>query len=265
MGTKWTGRGGIRMQLTNSYVFIRNPYGEKKEKPPQKDGVIYLSTSLSISYYVEKIFNLKRQRAFGFDEFKNTYSFDLRIDDEVYPVIIKLHDVSKNTYANIGVTAKNKLQCVKCLEYINKQLENAELNNDYIVIISYDAISEFYCNKIYPKLNELERNIRKLLFNIYTLHFGGEYYTSTTSEDMQNKIKRTIQAKGNSNTKEVERIKKFFYSMEFSDVQQLLFSERWTIVEAKAKENFLKGNVNLNELTDLELRQAFETFTPKSD
>lgn len=49
------------------------------------------------------------------------------------------------------------------------------VRDEYVDIISYDAISEFYCNKILPKLNTLERNLRKLLFNIYIVNFGKEF------------------------------------------------------------------------------------------
>ena len=48
---------------------------------------------------------------------------------------------------------------------------------------------------------------------------------------LQKKIKGVIQAKGNEEKKQIERLKKFFYSMEFSDIQALLFTKKWTTVE----------------------------------
>ena len=69
------------------------------------------------------------------------------------------------------------------------------------MIVSYDSVSEYYCNKAYPKLNKLERNLRKLLFNTYTVNFGVDYYQKTVSPDLQKKIKGVIQAKGNEEKK----------------------------------------------------------------
>jgi hypothetical protein len=43
---------------------------------------------------------------------------------------------------------------------------------------------------------------------------------------LQKKSKGVIQAKGNEEKKQIERLKKFFYSMEFSDIQALLFTKK---------------------------------------
>ena len=121
----------------------------------------------------------------------------------------------------------------------DRLLSLTELNERYIAIISYDAISEYYCNKIIPKLNSLERNLRKLLFNIYIVNFGRNYYQATTGEEFQAKIKRVIQASGNKEKKEEERLKQFFYSLEFNDIQTLLFTPSWTPLMRKLRRSFL--------------------------
>lgn len=123
---------------------------------------------------------------------------------------------------------------INALEYIQDKIVSSDIEKRYVMIVSYDSISEYYCNKAYPKLNKVERNLRQLLFNTYTVNFGLDYYEKTVSPDLQKKIKGVIQAKGNEEKKQIERLKKFFYSMEFSDIQ-----------------------------TDL--RAAFDTFSPKSD
>ena len=71
-------------------------------------------------------------------------------------------------------------------------MQDSGIQADDIMVISYDAISEYYCNKIYPKLNELERNLRKLLFNIYIVNFGKDYYKATVSEDLKQKLKVSL-------------------------------------------------------------------------
>ena len=90
------------------------------------------------------------------------------------------------------------------------------------------------------KLNKLERNLRKLLFNIYILNFGENYYQATMSSDLQNKIKKLINSATtkeqkdriksayNVNSKEAEsiaRLQQFFYSFELADMQSFLMKK----------------------------------------
>ncbi len=166
------------------------------------------------------------------------------------------------TVTSIG---KTKSVIIKSLETFQNTIINSEIEKDYVLIVSYDAVSEYYCNRIYPKLNELERNLRKLLFNIYTLNFGVNYYTSTVNEDLQKKGKKNIRASGGTQARKIEVIKKFFYALDYGDIQLMLFTPQWTQLEEKNKRDFLNKNANLNEVTDAELRNAFSDLTPKSD
>ena len=128
---------------------------------------------------------------------------------------------------------------VNALEYIQNKIIGSGIEDNYIMIVSYDSISEYCCNKAYPKLNKLERNLRQLLFSNYTVNFGSDYYQTTISPELQVMIKGVIQAKGNEEKKNIERLKKFFYSMEFSDIQTLLFTKKWTKLEEDSKSEFL--------------------------
>lgn len=174
-------------------------------------------------------------------------------------------EVIDTTYLDIVVEGMSKSQIVKCLEYIQKTMQDSSVQADYIMVISYDAISEYYCNKIYPKLNELERNLRKLLFNIYIVNFGKDYYKATVSEDLQAKIKSVIRPRGGEQKRETTVLQEFFYSFEFNDIQNLLFVPKWTDFDIHAKNTFLKDNTSLSALSDEELRTAFKRFEPKSD
>ena len=151
------------------------------------------------------------------------------------------------------------------MEGIEQKINSSDIEKKYVMIVSYDAISEYYCNKIYPKLNELERNLRKLMLNTYTLQFGSEYYSKTISEEIQNKGKRTLKLSGNEQKKKTETIKSFFYSLDYSDIQSILFEQHWTGEDQKEKEQFLTRNPNLSELSNEQLVRAFDRFTPKSD
>jgi len=257
--------GGADLQLQNSYIFIPNPYKKKETPKGKKDGVIYIDVGHSFISYLKSAFpaavKVPERRNF----FKSEYSYTVEFDGNSIEAKFLIHEVVEKYYLDVVVTGKSKTQIVKGLEYIQAAIEKSDIPKDYIEIISYDAISEYYSNKIYPKLNELERNLRKLLFNIYVVNFGQDYYQTTISGDLQNKIKSVIQAKGNEEKKETERLQKFFYSMEFADIQQMLFVPHWTEVDEKAKDYFLKSHEDLSKLTDDKLRKAFSEIAPRSD
>ena len=251
------------MQLQNSYIFIPNPYKKKETSKEEKDGVIYVGHSF-ISYLKSAFpaaVKVPERRNF----FKSEYTCTFELVGNSIEAKFLIHEVVGKYYLDIVVTGKSNAQIIKGLEYIQAAIKKSNILNDYIEIISYDAISEYYCNKIYPKLNELERNLRKLLFNIYIVNFGCDYYQMTISGDLQKKVISVIQAKGNQERKEIERLQKFFYSMEFADIQQMLFLPHWTKVDERSKDDFLKGHKDLSKLTDDELRKAISKIAPRSD
>lgn len=255
--------GDADLQLQNSYIFIPNPYKKKETPKGEKDGVICVEHSF-ISYLKNTFpaaVKVPERRNF----FKSEYTYTVEFDGNRIEAKFLIHEVVGKYYLDVVVTGKSKAQIIKGLEYIQAAIEKSDILKDYIEIISYDAISEYYCNKIYPKLNELERNLRKLLFNIYIVNFGRDYYQMTISDDLQKKIKSVIQAKGNEERKETERLQKFFYSMEFADIQQMLFVPHWTEVDERSKDDFLKSHEDLSKLTDDELRKAFSEIVPRSD
>ncbi len=254
------------MQLRNSYIFLNNPYKPAPKKPEKKEkNVIHLDIGKNVYSYIEKAFP-------GITKHKDQewyYRRKLRWvwNDGKTQCDVEFHitEVIDTTYLDIVVDGMSKSRIVNCLEYIQKTLQGSGIQTDYIMVISYDAISEYYCNKIYPKLNQLERNLRKLLFNIYIVNFGKDYYKATVSEDLQAKIKSVIRPRGGEQKRETTVLQEFFYSFEFNDIQNLLFVPKWTDLDIQAKNTFLEDNANLSTLSNEELRTAFKTFEPKSD
>lgn len=250
------------MVLKNSYIFLYKS-NKKKNVKNEKD-VIVLNIPTRINSYIKKTFNISKEIE-EIKFFKYTLESTININDKFFNVTFIIHRVVESTYLDVQVEGKTKLQTVQCLEHIQNMLVSSGIENEYITIISYDSISEYYCNKIYPKLNLLERNLRKLLFNIYIVNFGKEYYEATISDDLQNKAKKIIKAKGNEEKKKEERLKKFFYSLEFGDIQNLLFTSTWTDFDEEKKKDFLNNHSDLSQLSDEELRISFSQFTPRSD
>lgn len=267
------------IQLQSSYIFLPNPYKKENEPPKKQDHVINIKIEDSFISCLKSSF----PDAIGGIEpnslFKSIYTYSINADKISCNVIFQINSVAKNYYLDVIVVGRSKFQAIKGLEYVQATIEDSSIPKNYVEIISYDAISEYYCNKVYPKLNELERNLRKLLFNIYVVNFGLDYYHMTVNEELQNKVKGIIEVDAktgkskptqkstysNKETKELTRWQRFFYAFEFTDIQKLLFAKGWTSIDEQAKAKFLSDTKNLSKLTDEELREAFSKYTPKSD
>lgn len=267
------------MELQNSYIFLKHPFKEDKSHYIDKDGNHVFVVGNNVYSYIKKVFPSISVDDFG-DFYNKKFTAVVVLNDVSYNVSFKLTEVTDISYFDVSVEGKTKSQIITCLEYIQEKIFISGIRENFVDIVSYDAISEYYCNKIFSKLNTLERNLRKLLFNIYILNFGKDYYQATMDDELQNKIKKLINIDGNSEKKRrirenynvnskqaenIERLQEFFYSFELRDIQTFLFELNWTRVEEEAKEKFLLEHKDLSQLSDMELRNAFSSFTPKSD
>lgn len=269
------------MTLQNSYIFLGNPYKkeEKKEKRTP-DGAIILEVGKNVYSYISAAFpNLTKDKE-SINLFRREYGCSVQVGTDCCEVKFIINEVVDITYLDVVAEGKNKAQIIKCLEQVQDTLLSSGIRDEYIDIVSYDAISEYYCNKILPKLNALERNLRKLLFNIYIVKFGKRYFQATIAPTLQGKAKEIINKdrretrnetkalynlKNSSQAQAVEYLQNFFYSLELGDIKAWLFTDTCTECDKEAREHFLAQHKDLSKLTDEELREAFYQLSPKSD
>lgn len=139
----------------------------------------------------------------------------------------------------------------------------------FIVICSYDSISEYYCNRIYPKLNNFERRLRLLMFNVYTFLYGEKYY-----DMISNDVKKAYREDKSvaTESEKIEKLKQFLYTLEYGAIDILLFTPRPVKDLEKVRNELLKfvenDNVTINELKkeikNLELKSDWQKiFEPK--
>ena len=252
------------MVLQNSYIFLYNDKTEKEKLQKKSDNSIVINIPTSIKYFILKSFDITST-----NEIIHFYKYEFQTiivyKEHRFNVKFITFHVLESTYLDIKVEGNTKHQIILCLEHIHSILFSSGVEKEYIPIISYDAISEYYCNKLYPKLNRLERNLRKLLFNTYIVNFGKSYYEKTINKSIQGKAKQVIRARGNKETKKEKNLQEFFYSLEFGDIQEILFTLTWTDYDEEKKKDFLESNKDLSELSDEKLRTAFSDFSAKND
>ena len=249
------------MKLESHYIFLPKEKSNKISSYKREDGTIVITLPTGVRDYIVKAFP-EISSSIEMSVYRRVYNAELCISNIVYKVVLSLYDVGKSTYLDIEVEGKTKVQIIKCLEFIEETLFNSGIEDDYICVISYDAVSEYYCNKIYPKLNTLERKLRRLLYNTYIVNFGPEYYEQTIINDVKDNAKKRIGKKGNKREK---RNKEFFEYVDFGDIQRILFTATWNEYDEKQKQKFLDAHPDLSELSDEVLRDKFSEFSPKSD
>lgn len=255
---------------TNSYILSYKGHTPEIEERVDSEGKnsfnIYLQTEPRTIF--NKIFNLKDSDWKEVDKFfSHTIEFDYSLEEIHSSVNFELFQVAQDYYLNIGTKASTKYKSVTILESLDNRLfkPKSELTEEYFIFLSYDTISEYYCNKIYPKLACFERSLRRLLFNLYILNYGLSFQQEAISSALTNSAKNRNRDKKNEDKKNVEEtLTHFFYSLVFSEYKKLLFTEEWLPIDQVKKDKFLRNNKKLGNLPEEELRKFVENLGPKT-
>ena len=266
------------MRLQNSYIFLKNEYNTDLDKPKMdEDGILVLEMGNSVISYINRCYpGLKSDNRSG-DFFRKSYSLNIEKEKCSFQISFYIHNVIDITYLDVCVEGKRKAQIIECLEEIQSTLLNSGIRTHYIDIISYDAVSEYYCNKIFSHLNALERNLRKLFFNIYVLNFGTHYYGETidkslkdglmsvlkkATKDFKDQYRKDYSYRNKHDFEEIITIQRLFYSFDYSDMQKFLFAPTWSEYD---KKSILAKYDDLSFLSDEELRAIISGIEPQNN
>lgn len=262
------------MKKINSYVFLKRVDDKLKKG---KDGNYILYMTDNVLSVLEEIFNVEddnltlKELETSTDETEEKYekmllgkttgNFQLEVEGITKNIDFKLSVVDSTEYLDIIIEDDSEETIIKFMKEIDKTIiSNSKLSKNYIIITSYDSISEYYCNKVYPKLNEFERKFRKLLFITYTAQFKKSYFEITTSKELQTKAKEKIK-----NRNDEYRLQQYLYSLDFYDFKLLLFEKSWNEYDEKQLDKYLKKHSDLTKLTDLEIRNKMKSIHPTND
>lgn len=195
-------------------------------------------------------------------DFKSEYIGTFEYNNLIIEFSLKEYAKQSLEYLTININEKKTIN-ISVLEEIDKKLQEEFEKNNYVFITSFDSISEYYCNQIYKKLNNFERNLRQLMFNIYTFSYGIEYYNISFNDDTKNKIKQHRDKSIITTSKDIELLKQSLYQLDYQDITDLLFLPKWNENDNKNKEKLIETvqeNGNLNQIID-----EINKIGPKSD
>lgn len=259
------------MEIKNSYILLLKNQEKKSKVSNESDSQnksIVLSTKRDEPFrdYLSSCFS-------DISELKNESDFSMQYECRLKRcklpnVKIIAHCVRGDYYADISIYGKNELKLIRQMEIVHNTLTSSSVNQKFTLITSYDSVSEYYCNKMFPLLNEVERKFRKLLYIIYTLRYRSEYTNFTfvensLSPESKNNIDNYLKKQLSSNKETWKQ--RYFDEFEYKHYKHLLFFPKWSIVDETNKATFLTEHSDLSTLSDEELRKYFSDFTPKSD
>ena len=240
------------------YILIKKEKIKKIEKETENVIVIVSSPLRIIEKNFEKV-NINKVSDEDEEMLRSKWDGHFFINDIKAIFSIKQYSKHKLSYLSIDIKDNH----IGNMELVDEKI-NTIMANSYIVITSYDCISEFYCNKIYKKLNNFERKLKELLFDIYTFSYGMNYYEKNFSKDLKSKVKKLRDKSISSETKDIEQLKQSLYALDYNDIMELLFTPKWLEEDERDKLNLIK-KIDEESLSNKELINCINSIRPKSD
>jgi len=248
------------------YIFIKNCNVEKKLTKKNETFTVEKSLLdiISDNFNVLNNDNIKCNDNSSFDNI-----FEYEKENKKYQInySIRNHFQYCSTYLALNFTEETDEEIINIFEEIEEKLTNCT-KESYIMINSYDQISEYYCNKVYPMLNNFERLLRLLMFNIYLFEFG-ESYTEQMNKPITTKVKERLgeQRKmyNDGRNKEIILTASYFYQLELKEIQDVLFTPKWTPQDEIKINNIIAETKDFAKFEDSKIRVMLEDLKPKSD
>ena len=140
------------MEVYNCYILLyidENPYMVENA-----EGVIHINLESTPVVMLQKAFPDLKIKSVNFEneDDKSFYNsmFVKHLESSEHDLQISIHEVSEKTYITVKTNKDNYEDAISELERIHDFMISDEMSRSVLVIVSYDAISEYYCNKIYP-------------------------------------------------------------------------------------------------------------------
>ncbi len=246
---------------SNSYIFLENEKQKIMRNNCAKEQKIIVPTP-----FHELLKNVFDNIIINAEE--SSGIINIRNKKSIIPVEFNFYKVSKNYYLNVFINDQRKNVAISTLELLNDTFtkKNNCITKMFLPIITYDSVSKDYCDKLYPLLNEFERKLRRLLYNVYTLNFNLKYYENLNLNNTSREIKAKIPANKLKNvSKEENYAISWFYSVDYGNIEHLLFDKYVSQGDYEKAEQILKKEQDLSTMNDTQLRKIYKSLLPKND
>jgi len=102
-------------------------------------------------------------------------------------------DSSEKVYSVIfEFDCSRKDRTAEILDFTHSRFSDCSKLSEHHLIIAFDEVSEYYCNKCYPKIQRFERLVRQLIYKIMTKAYGALWVEKTISDEIKDELKKKI-------------------------------------------------------------------------
>lgn len=228
-----------KMTSKLSYIF---KYKKKNEK--KLEGKSFSSNSLSTLTFKKILMqhlNLSDEQCI-IDDVGVIFSITINDIKSIFNGIkIIVHQSMRVIFMDItidGFLARNieMLECFDSVILDSKIVvshfgKNMSIAEDYEIIKTFDAVSSYYCNLLYPKLDEFDRKMRLLLYNTYYLVYGSDFpykFNYYCPND-------TLKIRGKNSSGNEFCSDKIFYAYDYSQLINILFVHKRPALNGEEK------------------------------
>ena len=117
----------------------------------------------------------------------------------------RIHQQEGTTQCYVEITSQGRIKdVIYTLTYLDNIICRSEIVKYYQVITDYDGLSQYYCEKLYPKYATFERTLRSILYIILIKAYGLGWYEEVVNkarfergkkEDINAAVKETSNGK----------------------------------------------------------------------
>lgn len=235
------------------YVFIR------KENALTKITDKIATTNPPLHFVLRKIFSNVSDDTITLKYKAKEYSISYRyIEHECE----KIESTSDIQYLTVNLDGKNKARVAEVLDTVHRSIFDHKEKANYDIIVSYDGISKYYCDRAYPLLNEFERQIRNLIFKMLTRSFGALWLEKTATQEQQDSLKKKLQIRSKP-LRNQKMIEEALYEMDIKELENYLFVPRSDMVAAELRADEFT-NEKLSELSQEAAIKLIQKLRPMS-
>lgn len=165
-------------------------------------------------------------------------------------------------YLTIELDGKNKARVAEVLDMVHRSIFDHNEKSNYDIIVSYDGIAKYYCDRAYPLLNEFERQIRNQIFKLLTRSFGSSWLEKTTTQEQQDNLKAKLQIRSKP-LRNQKMIEEALYEMDIKELEDYLFLPRSDMDTTELRTDEFKSE-NLSKLSQEEAIKLIQKLRPLS-
>lgn len=106
----------------------------------------------------------------------------------------RIHQQEGTTQCYVEIISQGRIKdVIYVLTYLDNIICRSEIVKYYQVITDYDGLSQYYCEKLYPKYATFERTLRSILYIILIKTYGLDWYDEVVKKiDLKMERKRIL-------------------------------------------------------------------------